>query len=198
VKRYDTREQWLNTAVTHLRQDFRDIGVGLPNNIRVSCAWSKNAKKNGVAWCWKSESSGDGATEIQISPEVADPAKVLGNLVHELIHAADNCASKHSGFFRETAKRIGLTGKMTATVPGDSLTNRLNVLAIDMGDYPHAALDPNAASDDKPKQTTRMLKATCPQEGYTVRLTQKWVDVGLPYCPCGMEMTLEIKDDNGE
>lgn len=195
MKRYDTREQWLNEAVTHLRQDFREIGVGLPDNIRVSCAWSKNAKKGAVAWCWKSENSGDGTTEIQVSPEVADPASVLGNIVHELIHAADNNASKHSGFFRETAKRVGLSGKMTATVPGDALANRLNGLAIELGDYPHAILNPSSAADDKPKQTTRMLKAVCPQEGYTVRLTRKWVDVGLPYCPCGMEMELEIKDD---
>jgi len=35
------------------------------------------------------------------------------------------------------------------------------------------------------KQTTRMIKAECPSCGYTARISQKWVDVGLPTCPCG-------------
>ncbi|MDQ6920240.1 MAG: hypothetical protein M3256_12390 [Actinomycetota bacterium] len=28
-----------------------------------------------------------------------------------------------------------------------------------------------------------MLKAECPECGYTIRLTKKWADVGLPSCP---------------
>jgi hypothetical protein len=28
-----------------------------------------------------------------------------------------------------------------------------------------------------------MLKAECPECGYTVRLAKKWADVGLPSCP---------------
>lgn len=38
------------------------------------------------------------------------------------------------------------------------------------------------------KQSTRMLKVICPGCGYTVRTTQKWIDIGLPTCPCGEEM----------
>jgi len=39
-------------------------------------------------------------------------------------------------------------------------------------------------------QTTRMLKVECPADGYIVRTTQKWIDLGLPTCPCGEEMEL--------
>ena len=28
-----------------------------------------------------------------------------------------------------------------------------------------------------------MLKAECPKCGYTIRLTKKWADLGLPSCP---------------
>jgi len=28
-----------------------------------------------------------------------------------------------------------------------------------------------------------MLKAECPECGYTIRLTKKWAEVGLPSCP---------------
>lgn len=193
---YPTREEWLNAAVEQIRPWFREIGVSLPTNIRVSCAWSKNAKKGAVAWCWKTENSADGSTEIQVTPEIDVPRSILANLIHELIHAADNCASKHSGFFRETAKRIGLTGKMTCTTAGPDLDLKLVGLATRLGEYPHAALNPANPADDKPKQTTRMLKATCPMDGYTIRLTRKWADVGLPSCPCSMEMELEVKDDD--
>jgi hypothetical protein len=38
--------------------------------------------------------------------------------------------------------------------------------------------------DDRPKkQSTRMLKAECPECGYTIRLAKKWAEVGLPSCP---------------
>ena len=38
--------------------------------------------------------------------------------------------------------------------------------------------------DDRPKkQSTRMLKAECPECGYTIRLAKKWADLGLPTCP---------------
>jgi hypothetical protein len=31
-----------------------------------------------------------------------------------------------------------------------------------------------------------MLKALCPVDGYTMRLTRKWIDeLGWPVCPCG-------------
>lgn len=47
---------------------------------------------------------------------------------------------------------------------------------------------------------SRMLKAVCPNEDcelrdgdkpYTIRLTRKWADAGMPSCPCGTEMELE-------
>lgn len=41
--------------------------------------------------------------------------------------------------------------------------------------------EPNSSAP--PKQTTRLLKAACGECGYTVRVTQKWLDVGAPHCP---------------
>ncbi|MGA4950461.1 hypothetical protein [Streptomyces lydicamycinicus] len=44
------------------------------------------------------------------------------------------------------------------------------------------------------KQGTRMLKVICSEDcecdGYTVRTTQKWIEIGLPSCPFGREMTV--------
>jgi len=52
-------------------------------------------------------------------------------------------------------------------------------LVASLGDYPHDGLTVPA----RPKtQSTRMLKAMCPECGYTIRLTKSWADKGLPYC----------------
>jgi rubrerythrin len=46
---------------------------------------------------------------------------------------------------------------------------------------------------DSPKQTTRLLKAICPVCGYTVRVTKRWAEIGLPICPEDTEQfVLEI------
>jgi hypothetical protein len=38
--------------------------------------------------------------------------------------------------------------------------------------------------NDRPKmQSTRLLKASCPEYSYTIRLTKKWADLRLPTCP---------------
>jgi hypothetical protein len=38
------------------------------------------------------------------------------------------------------------------------------------------------------KPGSRLLKCECPACGYTIRTTQKWLDIGTPTCPCGDEM----------
>ncbi len=85
---------------------------------------------------------------------------------------------------RRIALAVGLAGKMTATHASPELTERLNVLCSQIGPYPHTSLDRSQLK----KQSTRMLKVECPECGYTVRTTAKWIEAGLPTCPCGTEM----------
>ena len=106
-------------------------------------------------------------------------------LVHELCHAVDNCQHGHGPAFRQIATAVGLTGKMTATVAGPQLAERLNALLSGMPGYPHRTLD---VSVNGKKQGTRLLKIVCPVCGYTARTTRQWLDRGLPTCPCGARM----------
>ena len=182
---YENREAWLEAGVASMSEWFAEVNTTLPA-IRVACGWSKRPGK-GIGWCWKKEVSADGTNEILVSPEISDPVKVLATLAHEMIHASDNGKSKHSGYFKTTATALGLTGKMTATQPGESLSVKLASLASQLGPYPHAAMNPSADTGEA-KQTTRMLKIVCPDDGYTVRTTRKWIEVGMPKCPCGLEM----------
>ena len=51
------------------------------------------------------------------------------------------------------------------------------------------------ASTAKPKQSTRLKKCECQECGYTVRVTQKWLDIGAPHCPEHGPMKSEGDDE---
>jgi hypothetical protein len=169
-----------------LRPLFNVAGIEPPEDIAVSCGWpSKNARRRRaqrIGECWRAECSQAGRPEIFISPVIADPIEVGHVLVHELIHAALPDAG-HRPPFKRAATNLGLTGKMTATVPTEGLRRQLAELTERMGEpYPHALLDPGA---DLQKQSTRLIKLECPACGYVIRTTRKWIEAGVPTCCCG-------------
>ena len=103
----------------------------------------------------------------------------------------------HKGPFVKLCKAIGLVKRWTATMAGPELAKTLAIYALQLGPYPHARL--NDAS--RKKQSTRMLKVTCPNpdceagavngKPYVVRLSQQAADAGMPWCPCGTVMVLD-------
>lgn len=186
---YATREEWLLAAADLMRPWLQDLGAKTPE-CRISCGWSKKAGK-GIGWAWKCDAAKDFIGQVFISPELEDPGVVLATELHELIHISDDGESKHSGHFKRIAVAVGLTGRMTATIAGPELLLRLADVAKQLGPYPHSRLEPKAKIG---AQTTRMIKVSCPHDGYTVRCAKKWIEVGLPACPSGHEMEAEIKD----
>ena len=155
------RENWLSQAVAELRPLFAAAGVPLPTSVRVTCGFPSTARRSGtVGETWTAADSADGATEIMISPVLALAHDVLAVLLRQLAVAAHP---------RKPEFALGAVGGDPALYAG---------LLADLGTYPHAAL----ALPVKATQATRMLKASCPSCGYTVRLTQKWVNKGLPIC----------------
>ncbi len=187
------RETWLTTLAGRLRPMIEAAGGTLPPSLKLACGWpSKGAlssKQRRIGECWQPVASSGGVTELFISPALYKGMDVAETVVHELIHATG--AFKHTGSFKKMALAIGLTGKMTATVAGDDLKRRLNDILDTLPPYPHSAL--NALAGKEKKDGTRLLKVMCPDEGcgYVVRVTQKWIDVGYPVCPCGETMGQE-------
>ena len=180
-----TRETYLQTAVERLAPLFVAQGFSLPA-VRVSVgipAGGKGKKLKAIGQCWSNLASADNTTEIFICPSQSDPVAVLAILLHELIHAAVGLKCGHKGAFKRVALSLGLTGKMTATIPGPALAKDLQALADTLGEYPHAAL--NTALSGRKKQSTRMIKLTCDDCGWSCRTAQKNVDAGLPTCHCG-------------
>jgi hypothetical protein len=185
-----TREDWLQSATGMLRPMFAEKGILLPKAIRIACGfprWSRGAS-HAIGQCWQRRASGDGSSEIFVSPALDNPIEVLEVQCHELVHAADDCRNGHRGPFRKMALAIGLDGPMRATHAGPALRERLNALSVQLGAYPHARLD---ANQNPAKQGTRLIRVVCDRRGhgYSFLITQMWLDEGTPPCICGSTMS---------
>lgn len=191
------REQWLMEAVAKITPLFTGAGLKVPE-LRVSCGFPSRGglaiKKKVIGECWDGLCATDGKPQLFISPMLQEnscdiqPAKpfasaqgVLATLVHEMVHASVGCAAKHGPKFKAAMKKVGLTGKPTATVADEAMVDYLGLILMQLGTYPHSPLK---FVRERKVQTTRMMKAQCDTCEYTVRLTRKWADVGVPVCPC--------------
>lgn len=192
----DNREGYIGALAELQRPLFTAIGLTYPEKLRFACGWPKGKARAGAAagQCWTDEASADGTTEIFISPAIGDVAEVAHILTHELIHACVGIKEKHGGRFKTSALAIGLTGRMTSTVPTPELAAKLKVMTDSLPPYPHAEL--RDLKLKTVKQPTRMIKLVCPDQAcrWTCRTTQKWIDIGTPSCPCGEEMVIEEKE----
>jgi hypothetical protein len=185
---FETREDWLMALVSELRPLFEQAGLPLQVSLRCSCGWPSRSVRKILGQCWQSSASEDGTHEIFVTPALADGFEVASVMVHECLHAALPDGTGHRAPFRRGMRALGLEGPAKATHPDRELAERLHAIVDRLGAYPHARL--NLAEVGVKKQGTRMLKLVCPACGYAVRTTAKWIEVGLPSCPCGMAMEL--------
>lgn len=197
--KFKTREEWLVAAVEALRPLFAEADAELPPvRVSVGFAGGSGRKNSTIGQCWSASSAEDGVAQVFISPVLGEADRVLDVLIHELVHAVDDCQSGHKGRFAKLAKAVGLEGKMTATAASEGLKAKLAPIVEKLGDYPHAVLLSGAGVETPKKQGTRMLKLECPADGYIVRTTAKWLELGLPSCPCGEEMVQADAPADGE
>jgi hypothetical protein len=186
------REAWLNkVADTHLWPLIKIHGGEIQQKVRISIGFPKGSRggKHSVGQCWAPSYSGDSTHEIFVSPVLGAPDAV-STLLHELIHASVGLKCKHKGAFKRLALAVGLEGKMTATEPGKELAETIKGWLAKLPEYPHAPMKVGGASSS-PKQGTRLIKASCPECGYTVRVTQKWLEIGNPRCPNHDELEVQ-------
>jgi hypothetical protein len=216
------RETWLNELAAKMAPRFEELGFPLPK-FRVSVGWTGAGRVSNIGGeCWHSSRSADGAFEILCAPILDDSMTVAGTLAHELTHAAVGFECGHKGDFKKVALALGLKGPMTATTPGPAFMEWVQPYLDQLGKLPHAriilapqrgaegAQDEGAdvpekgSSNAKPKQSTRMLKASCqaPGEdgqpcGYTVRLSKKWALKLGACCPVHGAMEVDGADESG-
>lgn len=196
------REEWLNEAARRIHERYRkafddhfaQLGHSRLERLLVSTGFpSSGGLTKVIGQCWKAVTSESGEHhQIFINPRLGDVVEVVATLAHEMVHAADDCESKHRGPFARCVRDLGLEGKATATVAGDEFAEFARGLEKEIGPYPHQRLRPLPTEK---KQTTRMLKLEADCCGYVVRTTKKWLEVGTPSCPCGNEFVLEDKEE---
>jgi len=188
---YATREQWLEAAVFEMRPLYLAAGQPVPVALKVSCGFAQG-KKKAIGQCWSDANSEGHVFELFISPVLSDHTEVLATLAHEVAHACVGVDVGHKKPFKQLVTKIGLEGKVTATVAGPAFKQSIGPILEKLGPYPHARLNTETAKGGSKKQTTRLLKAECPLCGYTVRVTKKWVDeVGAPHCPAHGAMDID-------
>jgi len=176
-----TREAWLLDGVEALGRHFEEVGRHLPDNIRVSVGFPKG-RPTAIGQCFPARAALDGSHHIFISPVLEEPIEVLAVLTHEVIHAVDDCRSGHRAEFSRVARLIGLVGPTNSTSAGDTLREKLSIIAMTIGPYPHRTL--GMLSREGKTQSTRMLKVSCPACGYLVRTTKPgWFRKGLQSVP---------------
>ena len=175
-----TRESWLENAVDMLSPIFKQKGYDMPK-VKVSCGFpSTGNKSKHIGQCWGRSSTTEGVNQLFISPVLDEPVQVLDTLVHELVHAIDDCVHHHGPEFKKIATDIGLQGNMREATAGAWLKEQLTAIAKQLGKYPHTKI--NLAHSASAKTGPRP-RAKCKKCGYEVTPLKKWLFMGPPLCP---------------
>ena len=184
------REQWLLEASDHLAPLFERAGYSV-SIVKVSIGFpSTGSKGRHLEQCWSTRSAVDGVNQIFIASHLPTPFDVLDTLVHELVHAVDDCESGHGEKFSNIAIDVGLKGPMRTAGAGELLKQDLIKIAEKLGTFPYGRLSlPIRTMQKAPKRPG----ARCMKCGYEVVMLKKYLHLGPPICP----MDLEIMGEAG-
>ena len=185
-QKYKTREEYLVASDALLNEHlFNAKGItNIPTNVVYSCSFATTGNRIGakhITWgqCFDPACSSDKKNfQIVLTPLLDDILKVLATQVHEKIHKIVGLACGHKGAFAKMCKTVGLEGKPTTTHAGPELIATLQMIADELGPYPHSALD----TTKRKTQSTRMIKCECPECGMVVRASRKALENGPPHC----------------
>lgn len=191
---HETRESWLSSAVRHIATDNAEVFAehGDPEilgKVLISAGFPSTGGASGktIGQCWETKQA-DGHAHIFVNPILDNPVEVLAVICHEMSHAADDCEHGHRGPFVRMFKGLRLEGKPTCSGWGERFEAYAWHVLEALGPYPHKALTPDPFAK---KQKNRQLKMSCPKCGYIARAASKWIEIGLPTCPCGAKMEAE-------
>lgn len=183
----NNREHWLTNCAEKLVPHLEDIAGKRMPDFRISMGFpSRNAlsmRKRVIGQCWNKAVCTKGTHQLFISPMVSGDIDVAGVVAHELAHAIVGTEHGHKRPFGQVVRPLGLEGKLTATVPGEQFIKLMDPILSKLGPYPHQALKIN------PKYVgggSRLIKASCPECDFKVRMTRTWLDdedYGAPLCP---------------
>ena len=176
---HDTREAWLLHAIELLKPLFGAKGYTVPP-CQVSCGFTSTGVRSGhIGQCWSKNSAANGVNQVFVSPTLASAFDVLDTLVHELVHAVDDCQHKHGKEFKKMATKLGMVGPMRSAAAGPLLKEKLQELLKVLGPYPNGHLKVHMIKHSK----TNRPRAKCEKCGYQVPMLKKFLSYGPPICP---------------
>jgi hypothetical protein len=106
------REEWCNEIVAVMLPMLAEHGITFPPERQVRCAVSPSVRGDALGVCHGSRKSVDGRTNfIDVSTVQAEPVDLAHTLLHELLHACDDCQSGHRGRWKRWASLIGIQRK---------------------------------------------------------------------------------------
>ena len=171
------REEYLLKANEIMRQGlFKDNGFELPEDVQISVGfplgYRASSKMQTVGQCFSRVASDNNVNNIYINPTQDNTLQVLGILVHEDVHAIDDCQNGHKKAFRDIAVKVGLTGKMRSTTESEELKKYFEDEIISkLGEYPHK----KQIVSNRKKQNTRNLKMECIECGFSWRASKTMI-----------------------
>jgi len=184
VNKLSTQE-WINLIVNWTIATLASHGVSNPTlQLVVSpgfCSGGSRRTKT-LGQCYNPQSASDKKTNhIFLNPRMDNSITIIGVIIHEVIHAVIGIDKKHGREFKEAMSICNLTGKPTATMLDEHGVEWANKVIEKYGAYPR----PSFTGEGIKKQKTNLIKACCPKCGYTIRVTQKWINYSHPICPTG-------------
>ena len=188
------REKWLMNFIKEcMVQIFKPAGIKVPlKRIKITCGFPPKggARSNAIGVCYPTH-KGMPFNQLFISPSLGkkDIPNLCDTVIHEVIHAVDNCANGHRKAFVEMASACHLEGSAYKGRKNSFRATRLtkkgkaivNKIVKKIGTYPHKEFVPFWTRD-----STRMIKLQCtenhPLEPCIARMSRAQIYRGLPFC----------------
>jgi hypothetical protein len=144
--RFKYAEEWLDHAVSSLRDYFYCFGYTVPS-VLVNCGYgligySPKRRFNVDGLCLPKRYSKDDMCDIYVAPHVTEPIEIILVLAHELIHSIDDCFSGHGATFMEIAGHLGLNDCPSVSESRYlSTLERFAEIVEPLGKYPRSGIN---------------------------------------------------------
>lgn len=191
----------ITEAERTIRECIKHFGLKCKSE-EVSITVASAGRRQALGWFWGNswhQTKAASWHEINLCSEHLDTCDVGELIIHEMAHAENHtlgirdCTGgrMHNKKFKVMAERLGLEVQPRCksvgygyTKLGPEATAFLEKIAFKRDVF----IRHRNRSEQKKSGGTRMLKCECPECGYTIRTTAKWLATGVPTCACGTEM----------
>ncbi len=175
------RENWLREMASAMANWFDELGFPLPAFEVRSGFPSIGRRSPNITESWTQDNGS--SYVIFVRPDRSESLDVAAALAFQLCHIAVGDRDSHGHLFRHVAISIGLRGVKTESPPGALFKEIVTPELERIGDLPSPEITPTD-TEKRTRQTARLIKVTCRDCGYVVRVSRKWLDgVGPPLCP---------------